>query len=370
MEGNHRLKWLMTLAAMRLGGVNLIFDVLVDRVLGKKPSVAGHFLTSSSIVIDYFYKLTVYVLFIIYSLNIYNGFNEKIINCIDGYNASEPSTDVYYFCLAYPYVNVNKNEKTYILFYKWVPWIILFCGIMFYIPKTLVRSCSCTHTSNFLCKTAERNVDVKDICSFLNKNWDTFHGIYISALLCHIFTLAINAGVFFMLDFCLQGRFFSYVPRTYPFNRNPFSDEIMTTFPPFALCDVNTQNIIFGRDDIYKCHLFLMDYYEKIFLGLWLWIVFLTIITILYILFLLSLNICFVKTWIYFDNNAAGVGNIFVLYKLKKLLTIKQYEKVIHSIEKGGKGGEKTQLLTSDNIHISTKQNITGSPNVKSVVCN
>ena len=312
-----------------LGGISVVFDVLVDRVLGKKTSVAGHLLTNNSVVIEYFYRQTMYFLFIIYSLNVYNGFNEKVINCYSGYDSKEPTADIYYYCLAYPFVISNK-EKIYILFYKWVPWILLVCGIMFYIPKSLVKSTSCKHISNFLSKVESNHITVPDIISFLNKNWDKFTYIYTYTILCHVFALAINASVFFMLDFCLQGRFFSYVPRAYPFHRTPFSDDMTATFPPFVMCNVTTE-VYFRRTEIFKCHLFLMDYYEKIFIGLWLWIVFLTIITILYILFMVSFNFYCVKICIH--KNETRVGNIFVLYKLKSLLTTRQYEDVLSSIE-------------------------------------
>ena len=315
-----------------LGGLSVVLDVILDKVLGKKPSVDSHFLTSNSIIIEYFYRHTVYLLFIIYSLSIYNGFNEKIINCINSHNSQiEPSADIYYFCLTYPFVISNENKKIYILFYKWVPWILLICGFMFCIPKSMVKFTSCTHTSKFLSNITTHNIAGKDICSFLNTNWDTFKCIYISSLFCHIFTLVVNMSIFFMLDFCLQGRFFYYIPETYPFNRTPFSDNISTIFfPPFVFCNVTNHDLYFERIDIHKCYLFLMDYYEKIFIGLWLWIVFLTIITILYILFLLSFNFFFVKIWIY--KNPTRVGNIFILYKLKTLLTTRQYEQVLSDI--------------------------------------
>ena len=313
-----------------LGGLSVVFDVIVDKILGKKPSVDSHFLTSNSIIIQYFYRHTVYVLLIIYSLSIYNGFNEKIISCMSGFNGHEPSADIYYYCLTYPFVISNEKKPTYILFYKWVPWTLLICGFMFYIPKSMVKFTSCTHTSKFLSNITTHNITGKDICSFLNTNWDTFKCIYISSLFCHTFALVVNVSIFFMLDFCLQGRFFYYIPRTYPFNRTPFSDNMSTIFPPFVTCNVTKSTLHFERSDTFKCHLFLMDYYEKIFIGLWLWIVFLTIITILYILFLLSFNFLFVKIWIY--KNPTRVGNIFVLYKLKTLLTTRQYEQVLLNI--------------------------------------
>ena len=317
------------------GGISLVFDILIDRILGKHKSIAGNFLTSNSFILEFLYKHTVFILFIIYSLITYNAFHDKTISCSSGYNNSEPSTDAYQFCLSYPFVcdEPNCKKKTYLLFYKWVPWTLLVIGITFHLPKCVVKSTSSGHISKFLAKISqEKSVSTKNISAFMQKNWNHFGAIYYANLLCHAIGIVVNIIVFYILDFCLQGRFATYVPRIYPFNRDidTFTDDISHTFPPFAFCNISKE-IRYGRIEEYKCHLLLMEYYEKIFVGIWFWIIFLSVVTFMYICFILCFNLPFVKMCIG-DEDIKGVGNTFMLYKIKCLITPKQYKSLLTSL--------------------------------------
>ena len=318
-----------------LGGITLVIDFLVDRILGKKHSISGSFLTSNSLILDCLYKHTAFAIFIVYSLTAYSGFQEKSIACISGFDGKEPSTDIYSYCLSYPYVR-KDGPRTYLLFYKWTPWTLLCIGFMFYLPKYVVKATSCQHVSRFLDLVASQQIASDKTVVFLRNNWNFLGGLFYKNLFSHIFAIGINAAVFFFSDFCLQGRFSSYVPRALPFHRNitHFSDEISTTFPPFALCNASRE-LFFDRTDIFKCQLLLMEYYEKIFAVLWLWIVFLTIVTTLYVCFLASFHLPIVKLCIF--NEITAVGNIFFLYKLKGYSSRKQYAEILQRLGRGEK---------------------------------
>lgn len=73
----------------------------------------------------------------------------------------------------------------------------------------------------------------------------------------------------------------------YPLHRDPhhFTDELSRTFPPFVRCSVEEQVYINNaREDCLGCHLLLMDIYDKMFVVIWLWLVFLIAVTLITLL--------------------------------------------------------------------------------------
>lgn len=76
----------------------------------------------------------------------------------------------------------------------------------------------------------------------------------------------------------------------YPFHRDAqfFQDELSRTFPPFVRCRVDEEVLINNkRKEWFGCHLLLMDVYDKMFVVIWLWLVFLVVMTIITIFALL-----------------------------------------------------------------------------------
>ena len=145
----------------------------------------------------------------------------------------------------------------------------------------------------------------KLIENLINIRWNKCKYIYWNCIITHIYTLLLNIKLIFLLNFLLQGRFLSYLTNTYPFKRDihHFSDNMSQIFFPFSECKVK---FLTPRTENITCHLTLMEYYEKIFFIVWLYLIILPIFTFLNLLYL-SLG---------FRNNY----NSFFVHLLKKHL--------------------------------------------------
>ena len=104
-------------------------------------------------------------------------------------------------------------------------------------------------------------------------------------------------------------------------------------FYPFAECEAN-HLIQFGRGDKYKCYLPLMEYYEKLFLFLWVWVSVLFCLTLAYTVYTLTFLIPLVKLMIY-GKSVTAVGNVFILTKIKSVVGHLSYVKLLKEIHNG-----------------------------------
>ncbi|CAL4116511.1 unnamed protein product [Meganyctiphanes norvegica] len=158
----------------------------------------------------------------------------------------------------------------------------------------------------------------------------------------HFIALGIDLCVLGYLDFLLQGRFLTYGLHAYVW-RDPqtFTDYISKTFPPFASCELNEENMLVAkRTEKLGCHLTLMELYEKVFVFLWFWLILLTFFTIVYIVgyFITFFTPCirkhifYVKHPDYSDQRKMDLqlkevyyqcdyGDFFLLHQIRKLLS-------------------------------------------------
>ena len=169
-------------------------------------------------------------------------------------------------------------------------------------------------------------------------NLKTHNSLFFNYFIVNLVALFIDIFTFFSLDFLLQKRFITYGIDIIPFHRDPanFTDNMSKTFPPFVNCIINNNNkIISSRTESFGCHLTFMELYEKIFVFLWVWLIFLIIAVFLHLLFLLLMFIptfriylllhtkpihanIKLKKSIYILSQNCKVGDIFLLYKIKK----------------------------------------------------
>ncbi|XP_037790298.1 innexin inx2-like [Penaeus monodon] len=227
----------------------------------------------------------------------YSWYYRDVISCVSHFNAeTQVRLDYINICLSYPYVE-DSGSRRYLLFYRWISWSLLVLAGVYYIPRKMSKN-----LDNSKCKKlledlaanssrydqAEREL-VDRASGYILFNLKTHNGLYWKFLSVNIVALVVDVFAMQYLDFILQGRFIQYGFNSYPFNRDPrnFTDYMSQTFPPFASCELSIENQLTNRrTEKLGCHLTIMELYEKVFLGLWLWLILLTLTTCCYLIFL------------------------------------------------------------------------------------
>ena len=296
------------MAAIKIS--KFIADIIKEKLKYKlnDNNNSNKYLTSNSFILSIYYKCGTFLCFIISMCIIYNIFTRDIIYCNDGHGVQDDKLRfaLVNFCLSYP--QLSNNDEQFVLFYKWVPYIMILLCILFYTPKIIIKYSSCDYTANCLMKLNDDNDDDDDdddnnkkeilqeknfllLEKFIKTRWNKCKSLYFGCLFSHIYTLILNIFLFFLLDFLLQGRFSLYIPQTFPFKRDPlkFSDKMSQRFYPFVRRTIKSDLIQTGRDETLFCHLTLMEYYEKIFFMLWLYLMISSLCVFAYTIFLFSL---------------------------------------------------------------------------------
>ncbi|CAL4085571.1 unnamed protein product, partial [Meganyctiphanes norvegica] len=236
-------------------------------------------------------------------------------------------------CLSYPYIEEDGGVR-YILHYRWIPWAFLLLAAVYYIPRIASKSFNNTVSKQLkdLLANAKGDafdnpeaVEYKTAVEYMKENKGSHNGIYWKYIGLNFLSLGVDVFTVFLLDILLQGRFKYYgLSLSAHYNRHPedFSDEISRTFPPFVKCTIEKQHLIVSSDEkAYGCHLTFMELYEKVFLLLWFWLAFMISITILYIIYLMSMI-----PYIIFRNHAPcrgirwgvmTVGDYYIRFRLK-----------------------------------------------------
>ena len=341
--------------------LELIKSKIVDKLTSKK--CINSYLSSNSFILSIYYNFGMYMFFFISCSIFYNVFTTDTILCTDGMARGAASIEnkklpflFENYCLSYPKLN---NTDEFALFYKWVPWICTLSCVLLYTPKILINNSSCKFIALHLMKinnlNDERYYEFDEKKSnkkngnnqVLNNNnnnnydnqikfyikelieyrWNKCKDLYWKSLFVHIYSFCLNIFLILILDFLLQGRFLFYVLKTIPFKRNitNFSDEMSQTFYPFSTCTI--QHVLLGRTEHIVCHLTMMEYYEKIFFIIWLYLYILPIFTFMYILYLASL---FRRNYnCFFEFILKNSLNFNLIVRYENILNRENYAKIV-----------------------------------------
>ncbi|XP_076059296.1 innexin inx2-like isoform X2 [Oratosquilla oratoria] len=293
------------------------------------------------------YQWTFWVLLGGFSSVWYSWYHRDVITCASHFNAeTQVRLDYINICLSYPYVDSESNKRRYLLFYRWIHWTLLLMAAMFYIPRKFSKSSENAKVKKLIEDLAvnshrydqvERDL-VDRTAKYILYNMKTHNGLYYKYLTCNLIALMVDIFCFQFLDFVLQGRFLRYGFQAFPFTRDPltFTDYISQMFPPFARCELSHANKLTSqRTEQLGCHLTVMELYEKVFLGLWVWLIVLTAMTVAYIIFLALM--CFpwarlamlriakpvsakdsVRNTVCNVVSNCKIGDIYLLYRLKQ----------------------------------------------------
>ena len=307
------------------------------------------------------YRWCMWIFIGCFSAIAYSWHNRDVITCVSTYNAELAiKLDYLNICLSYPFVWQENGTKRYLLFYRWTHWSCLILAAIYYIPRRLSK----TYENPKIKKLFEdlaMNQDhydqretflVDSTARYLVLNLKTHNGLFIKYFVCNLVALTVDVLSFLFLNFLFQGRFLTYGITAYPFYRDPkkFTDPMSQTFPPFAKCIIHKNNqLLDNRIEQYGCHLTVMELYEKVFLFLWFWLITLIALTVVYLIFLLTLNIRFVRLHALriakpIEANSSirntvcsviescQIGDIYLLYRLRQFFSHAKFYEVLRKI--------------------------------------
>ena len=309
-------------------------------------------------VLKLYYKYTFWLLMSGFAAVYYNWYTRDIIVCTSHYNVdAQIRTDYLNMCATWPY-RVIDGKKEYMLYYKWVHWVMLLSALAFYIPHKLVKRVAEHRLSRFLEQVntmsaqgeAGENNLIITVCRYFFTNAKRQDNIYYRYLGSNVVAMFISISLFFLYDVMFFGKFKSLGYDAFPFVRDGkfLTDPLHQTFYPFVNCQIGDgQQLVNERKETFGCHLTAQEFYEKLFLVLWFVFIFLMIVSTIYVLFLLCFFLKYFRRflikWLVRSKNVKkidqiiddatenfGIGDWFLLYKLRSGFFGKGFEMLLH----------------------------------------
>ncbi|XP_063610412.1 innexin inx2-like isoform X4 [Penaeus indicus] len=332
------------------GGTDIVRQLVGNVVNIFKKKRAPCTSPCDGLILKMHYQWTFWLLLAGFSAVWYSWYHRDVITCVSHFNAeTQVRLDYINICLSYPYVEEGTSEKRFLLFYRWIHWTLLVLAGIYYIPRKISKNSENPKVKKLIEDLAvnshrydqvEREL-VDRAARYIAYNLKTHNGLYYKFVTCNLVALVVDIISFQFLDFVFQGRFMHYGWMAYPYSRDPvnFSDYMSRTFPPFAKCDLGVENkLVNKRTEKFGCHLTVMELYEKVFLGVWVWLILLTTITCAYLIFLgfmwlpyfrlMMLKVAkplnakdTVSNTIVSVVNCCKIGDVYLLYRLKQHLS-------------------------------------------------
>lgn len=361
------------------------FDIIrqivgnVVNIFNRRPTVCTA--PCDGMVLKMHYQWTFWIMLGGFSAIWYSWYHRDVITCASHFNAeTQVRLDYINICLSYPYIEVG-SERRYLLFYRWIHWVLLVLAAVYYIPRKISKNAENPKVKKLFEDLAvgvhrydnyEKEM-VERAARYMAFNIKTHDNLFFKYLTCNFIALIIDLITLNFLDYCFQNRFLNLVYNSMPFDRDPktFTDYLSQTFPPFADCELNHNSMLTNkRVEKLGCHLTVMELYEKVFILLWLWLVLLICITTLYIIYLF----CFWSPWarlrilrVAKPANARDsirntvvsvlqnckIGDIYLLYRLRQHFSHARYYDLLTKLS-----DPEFLKLFLDNVTIDNKASV------------
>jgi len=270
------------------------------------------------------YKLTA-LIFLACSLLVcciqYVG-NDSLISCIQAGNSDSwpiPGSVMNTYCyimstftlpnnfkhIIHPGVGPRQNDDDpveYKSYYQWVPFVLFFQACLFYTPHALFKLSEggkvstvlqCLYQRSALLQDTNRLSEQKVLANYFVKHLNTHNFWAFRMVFCELLFLVNVVSNIFLMDLFLGGEFSTYglevatfVGEVDPQNR---IDPMSRVFPRMTKCTFHKfgfSGTIETHDAL--CMLPINVVNEKIYVFLWFWLLFLTLITSLFLVFRLT----------------------------------------------------------------------------------
>jgi hypothetical protein len=199
-----------------------------------------------------------------------------------------------------PYPGVShhtgKEEVKYHKYYKWVCFVLFFQAILFYTPRYLWKMWEGGRISMLvgdlncaIVKEDGKPDRKKPLAEYFVSNLHT-HNVYaMHFFICEALNLINVVGQFYFMDYFLDGHFSTYGSDVIRFAQMETEDRVdpmSRVFPKVTKCTFHSYGPS-GSVQVYDglCILPLNGLNEKIFVFLWFWFVFLSVLTGLNLLY-------------------------------------------------------------------------------------
>ncbi|VVC26051.1 Innexin [Cinara cedri] len=199
------------------------------------------------------------------------------------------------------YSDESKHDVKYHAYYQWVPYILVLQGLMFYSPHWIWKILEGRKIGlitegirgNILGRSEEKmyvkNLLVKYLICKLN-----MHNIYaFGYFFCEVLNFVNVIGNIFLIDWFLGGEFLTYGLKVLEFSQmeqENRTDPMVAIFPKMTKCTFHKygpSGTIQSRD--YLCLLAVNNLNEKIYIGLWFWLLILAVFSGLILLYSMAL---------------------------------------------------------------------------------
>ena len=285
-------------------------------------------------------------------------YHKDVIVCTSKFNAeSQVRVDYLNICLSYPYVE-TPTGKQYLMFFRWIHWAMLTMAGLYYLVRKLSKNLENAKVKRLfedlvpnIFKYDFSGDGIERASRYLTFNSGGHDSLFYKYLICNIFALILDIAAFFMLDFCLNNKFLN-LGFAFPFHRDAwtFSDPLSKAFPPFVRCELSSKTELTSqRGEKFGCHLTVMELYEKFFVFLWFYLIFVTVATAFYILYLFVFLIPVTRRYVFNPTPSVTakfldiervdsalkklrVGDAYLLYRLQSFLLHPNYYKLLMKI--------------------------------------
>lgn len=279
--------------------------------------------------------------------------------CINKFDRSEISPEMQDICITYPYTiqrdGKGQEYRAYALHYKWIPYTFALILTFFIGLQLLITKIEDPKVRNFLSSISKlKNEEERyQVCSryFVDHVGRHAH-LPTTRTYVLLSCLSINLVVFFVVDLTLAG-FYLHLPLNLFAIREieNLSDAISVAFPPFVECELAPKmQLWMDRTERIGCYLPLMELYEKMFVGLWLWqaCIFLLILLCLANHQLPQLVPRLKRDLLTLPNrpqlaarllsSSMSLGDLLLLLKVKPLLTTADFQNLLECVSEAVRG--------------------------------
>lgn len=259
----------------------------------------------------------------------------------------------------HPGIDTHKPgiNKEYHGYYQWVAFVLLLQGIFFYLPRYLWKMWENETMKSFslnlqdpLLPDADSLISHKLLAQSLHIHWGHFNGYFKRYIYCELLTLINVLGQMWLLDTFLGGSFTTFgikVIQWTEWDQEYRTDPLVRAFPRMTKCQFHDYG---SSGDVQRvdalCLLPLNILNEKIFVFLWFWMVMLSCLTSLVLVYRLILaampmtRYCVLVIRAPQANKGAldklvGMSKLsdwFVLYMLSKNIEARHYRSVINRL--------------------------------------
>lgn len=195
----------------------------------------------------------------------------------------------------------EDHEEHYHSYYQWVPFLLFFQGILFYIPHWIwkqyeggkIRNMTDGSRGLKLGVEMERKAQCDSLVRYLTQTLTHYRNLFNVYVICEALNFIIVVGNIFFINKFLKGVFLTYGTKVLEFSytdQENRTDPMLEVFPRMTKCTFRRFGAS-GTPEVTDafCLLPLNIAHEKIYIFLWFWLIILAVLSGLAVLYRLAM---------------------------------------------------------------------------------